>query len=379
MMLDYEILRLIWWALLGILIIGFTILDGFVLGSGMLIPFAGKTDEERRFIINAVGPVWESNQVWLIIAGGASFAAWPFVYSVSFSGLYFGFILALFAIIIRPVAYKFRSKNESQRWRNTWDWSLAIGGLVAPLIFGVAFGNLFLGLPFYFDADMRMHYEGTFFQLLTPFPLFCGIMAIAMMMMQGAAYLNIKTEGALQERLQSVGRKSSLVVAIMFTFGSLIVLYGIKGYDIISPIVTSQPSSPLLKEVVRSGTWMGNFYTYPVLFTIPLFGMLALVLAYTSFKAGSKYIPFIATSLTQASILATTGISLFPYLIPSSLNPSHSLTVWDSSSSHMTLFIMLLAVVIFLPIVAIYVSWAYKVMGGKVNAKTLKQEKTNAY
>src|ERR1700752_2900624 len=199
-MLDYETLRLIWWALLGILLIGFAIMDGFDLGAAMLLPFVGKTDDERRVVINTVGPVWEGNQVWFILGGGAIFAAWPALYAVAFSGFYLAMFLVLAALIFRPVAFKFRSKLDDPRWRATWDTVLCIAGIVPSLIFGVAFGNVLVGAPFRLDDTMRMIYEGNLLGLLNPFALLCGLVSVTMLITHGAAWLSFKTEGAVAER-----------------------------------------------------------------------------------------------------------------------------------------------------------------------------------
>lgn len=377
--LDIEILRLIWWAILGLLLIFFTVFDGFDMGAAMLIRIVGKTDEQRRIIINSVGPVWESNQVWLILGGGASFAAWPLVYSVSFSGLYFAFILALFAIIIRPVGFKFRSKVSNPTWRGIWDWSLGIGGFIAPFVFGVLFGNLLLGLPFSFDEDIRMTYHGSFFQLFTPFPLLCGLLGVMMALMQGATYLNIRTEDAVQRRINNAGLFSTLFVFILFGLGGLYIYNYVPAYEYASPVITNGPSVPTLKEIAKTGSWLSNANQYPILYTFPFACAFGLIVTFFGILAKRKYIPFLGSSLAIIGILGTVGTSMFPFLIPSSYNPSHSLTVWDASSSRLTLFIMLLSVIIFLPIILIYVSWVYKIIGGKVTEKTLDEEKLNAY
>ena len=196
-MIDYETLRIIWWALLGTLLIGFAVMDGFDLGVAMLVRVLGHDDDERRVLLETIEPVWEGNQVWFILGGGAVFAAWPLVYAAAFSGLYAAMFLLLLAFIVRPVGFGYRNKIADLRWRNAWDWVLTISGLVPALIFGVAFGNLFLGLPFRFDGDMRMSYEGGFFGLLRPFALLTGLTSIAMIVLHGAAYAAQKTDPAI--------------------------------------------------------------------------------------------------------------------------------------------------------------------------------------
>src|SRR5208283_4606085 len=192
----YATLRLIWWVLLGVLLIGFAVTDGFDMGVGALLPFVAKKDIERRVTINTVGPVWEGNQVWFILGGGAIFAAWPALYAASFSGFYLAMFLVLAALILRPVGFKYRSKIESPVWRGFWDWALFIGGVVPALVFGVAFGNLFEGVPFGFDADLRFHSTITLISLLNPFALVVGLVSLSMIVLHGAVWLNLKTEGA---------------------------------------------------------------------------------------------------------------------------------------------------------------------------------------
>lgn len=378
-MLDYEILRLIWWALLGILLIGFAILDGFDLGVAGLLPFVSKTDVERRVVLNTVGPVWEGNQVWLILGGGAIFAAWPSLYAVSFSGFYLAIFLALFAIIIRPVGFKFRSKMPSKTWRSFWDMSLFVGGIIPALIFGVAFGNLFLGVPFYFNDELRSFYTGGFFELLTPFPLLCGILAIAMMLLQGATFLALKTEKKIQQRSKTYGQLIALFTAILFALCGVYLWVGIDGYAIVSEINTAGPSNPVIKEVIRkTGAWMTWHETYPLTYGVPAFGILMALMTALLLKISYHMCAFITSSLTTFFIIATAGFSLFPFLLPSSTTPNHSLTVWDASSSQLTLFVMLIATLIFLPIVLAYTAWVYRVLRGKVTEETIKKE-TNAY
>ena len=209
-MFDYEILRLIWWALLGVLLIGFALTDGFDLGVAALLPFVARDDAERRMVINAIGPTWEGNQVWFILGGGAIFAAWPFVYAVSFSGFYLAMFLVLAALILRPVGFKYRSKKPSRAWRSRWDWALFVGGFVPALVFGVAVGNVLLGAPFRLDGDLRSFYDGTLLGLFTPFSLLTGLLSVTMLVLHGAAWLAIKVEhGPVHDRARRCGSRSS--------------------------------------------------------------------------------------------------------------------------------------------------------------------------
>lgn len=379
-MIDYEILRLIWWALLGILLIGFVVLDGFDLGIALLLPFLGKTDQDRRIMLNTVGPVWEGNQVWLILGAGASFAAWPPLYAVSFSGLYAAMFIALLALILRPVGFTFRSKMPTKAWRSFWDKALFVSALVPSFVFGIAFGNLFLGFPFHFDSELYSLYTGSFWELFTPFPILCGLMSLAMMVMQGTSFLRLKTAGAMAQDAKRVASWAILFLLFSFTLAGFLIISTIKGYTFTSPIDMRGVSNPLNKTVlVEVGAWLQNFSKAPLSIIIPILAYVFLLNAFLFNVWKKEMLTFIASSLSVITIIATGGIALFPFLMPSSTNPSHSLTVWDASGSQMTLFIMLLAVIIFLPIVLIYTAWVYRVLRGPVTEKTIEDHKTNAY
>ncbi|SIS41083.1 cytochrome d ubiquinol oxidase subunit II [Insolitispirillum peregrinum] len=377
--LDYETLRLIWWLFLGVLLIGFAIMDGFDLGVGTLLPFIGRTDSERRVMINSIGPVWEGNQVWLILGGGAIFAAFPAIYSAAFSGFYIAMFLTLVGLIMRPVGFDYRNKVSDPLWRTCWDWALFVGGFVPSLIFGVAFGNLLQGVPFRLDDTLRVYYEGSFFGLLNPLGLLCGVLSVTMLAAQGAAYLNIKTEGVLQQRARTVGRVMTLVALALFILAGLWVASGVQGYAISSPVVGDGPSNPLLKTVVReTGSWMANYGKYPWMIAVPLVGIFA-ALAAALLVSVSPGIAFIANSLFIASVVATCGVSMFPFLMPSSLDPASSLTAYDATSSAFTLFVMLIATLIFLPIILAYTSFVFRVLRGKVTAEYVARNSKSLY
>jgi len=379
-LIDYETLRVIWWLLLGVLLIGFAVMDGFDLGVGMLLPFVAKTDTERRIVINTIGPVWEGNQVWLILGGGAIFAAWPPLYAVSFSGFYLAMFAILFALILRPVGFKYRSKRESPRWRAGWDWALFIGGFVPALIFGVAVGNVLQGVPFRFADDMRIFYEGSFFGLLNPYALLCGLLSVAMLTMHGASWLMLKSDGAVAARARRFGTIAAIVVIVLFALGGVFVLAGIGGYTITSPIDWSGPSNPLLKTAVREhGAWFANYQTRSWLYIVPAMGFVGAAGAFIAMRLRLEVTTLLLSAASILGIIATVGVSMFPFILPSSLDPKSSLTVWDASSSHMTLFIMLIATVIFLPMILAYTSWVYKVLWGKVDARSINDKSGHAY
>jgi cytochrome bd ubiquinol oxidase subunit II len=378
---DYTTLRLIWWVLIGVLLIGFAVMDGFDLGVGTLLPFVAKTDIERRVAINTIGPVWEGNQVWFILGGGAIFAAWPALYALSFSGFYLAMFLVLFALILRPVGFKYRSKRESVAWRRNWDWALFVGGAVPSLIFGVAVGNTLQGVPFHFTDDLRPIYEGTLLGLLNPLALFCGLVSVSMLVMHGAAWLSFKAEGPVADRAAAIGSKAALITAVLFACGGVLIWLGaFGGYEVTSPIVWDGPSNPLGKTVVLNpAAWLKNFHTTPWLAIVPLLGIVAPLLASLGFGARRAGLTFLASKLGIACIIATVGLSMFPIILPSSTNPGNSLAVFDASSSRATLRTMLIVTAFFLPIILAYTAWVYKVLWGKVSSTTVESAGSSAY
>jgi cytochrome d ubiquinol oxidase subunit II len=379
--LDYQALRVIWWLLLGVLLIGFAVMGGFDLGTAMLLPFVAKSDAERRVTINAIGPFWEGNQVWLILGAGAVFAAWPPVYAASFSGFYIAMFLVLAALILRPVGFEFRNKVPDARWRAFWDYALFAGGLIPSVVFGVAFGNLLQGVPFRIDADLRLFYEGSgLWELLNPFGLLCGLVSAAMLLTHGAIYLTLRTDGAVRERARSFAMIGGLTTAALFAIGGLWVWRGIDGYAITSAIVTDGPSNPLLKTVVRRpGQWLANYAAHPWTTIAPALGLLAPLAAALWTKSARPGLAFVASALGIFGVIATAGISLFPFLMPSVIAPGASLTVWDASSSRMTLLVMLLATLIFLPIVLVYTAIVYRALRGVVTASLIEKNSANLY
>ncbi|MEX6508606.1 cytochrome d ubiquinol oxidase subunit II [Jiella sp. M17.18] len=378
---DYGTMRVIWWVLLGVLLIGFAVTDGFDMGVGALLPVVAKTDAERRVAINTVGPVWEGNQVWFILGGGAIFAAWPALYALSFSGFYLAMFLVLAAMILRPVAFKYRSKRTGAAWRRNWDIALVIGGAVPALIFGVAVGNTLQGVPFHFTDDLRPIYEGTLFGLLNPLALYCGLVSLAMIAMHGAAWLAFKADGAVADRAAAIGARLGVGTAVLFALGGVLVAFGLLGgYAVVGTQAMDGPSNPLLKQVIAAPeAWLANYAAHPLLMVVPLLGIAGPLLAAVGFKARKDGLTFVASALGIVGIIATVGVSMFPMILPSSTNPAQSLTVFDASSSLSTLRTMLIATVVFLPIVLAYTSWVYKVLWGKVTEEDVSSSGSAAY
>ncbi|MBB2776532.1 UNVERIFIED_ORG: cytochrome d ubiquinol oxidase subunit II [Comamonas terrigena] len=372
-LLDYDVLRVIWWLLLGLLLVGFAVTDGFDLGVGSLLPFVARDDVERRVVINTVGPVWEGNQVWLILGGGAIFAAWPHVYAMSFAGFYLAMFAILFALILRPVGFKYRSKRESKKWRSTWDWALFVGGFVPALIFGVALGNVLQGVPFRYTEDMRMVYEGSFFGLLNPFALLAGLVSVAMLVMHGGAWLALKTEGAVATRSRRYASIASVVTIMLYALAGAWLWSSIGGYQVTSALAMDGPSNPLVKTVASgvTGAWFTNYKNHPWTMLAPALGFIGALLALVGLRARWEGITVIFSGLSVAGIVLSVGASMFPFIVPSSIDLRSSLLVWDASSSHLTLFIMLVCSIIFVPLILAYTAWVYRVMWGKVRPRDI--------
>ena len=377
-MIDYETLRVIWWVLVGVLLIGFAVTDGFDLGVGALLTLVGRTDKERRVMINTIGPHWEGNQVWFVTAGGAIFAAWPLVYATAFSGLYIALAITLIALWMRPLGFDYRSKLINPTWRKSWDWALFAGGIIPALIFGVAFGNLLLGIPFHFDDMLKSTYTGSFWGLLTPFALLSGLVSVAMLLNHGATWLQLKTDGVIYQRAQSVSVYLSLSTVILFILAGIYLSLGVDGYVITSKIDTFATSNPMNKEVtVQAGAWLANYSKYPWMVLAPLAAILAgLGCSYLSIK-NKPGLAFIASSVVIAGVILTAGFSMFPFLLPSSTMPQASLTLWDATSSLLTLKIMFFVACIFVPLILAYTTYSYYVMRGRIKQSDLNQSHTS--
>ncbi|MFK8256547.1 cytochrome d ubiquinol oxidase subunit II [Erwinia sp. AnSW2-5] len=379
-MLTYELMRFIWWLLIGILCIGFAITDGFDMGVGVLSRILGRNDTERRVMINSIAPHWDGNQVWLITAGGALFAAWPTVYAAAFSGFYVAMILVLASLFFRPVGFDYRSKIEDPRWRGMWDWAIFIGSFVPPLVIGVAFGNLLQGVPFHIDTDLRLFYTGNFFQLLNPFGLLAGIVSLMMFLTQGATYLQMRTVGELHLRARVTAQITALVMMVGFVLAGVWVVYGIDGYVVTSALDHNGASNPLVKEVSRqAGAWMVNFNNAPILWAIPALGVVLPLLTILCSRLEKGAWAFIFSSLTMACVILTAGVAMFPFVMPSSTVPNVSLTMWDATSTLLTLKVMTVAAVIFVPLILAYTTWCYYKMFGRVTKEHIESNSNSLY
>ncbi len=374
-MFDYATLKVLWWILVLVLLTGFAVMDGFDMGVGALLPFVGRTDTERRVLLNSIGPHWEGNQVWFVAAGGAVFAAWPLVYATAFSGFYFAMMLVLWSLFFRPVGFAYRSKLENPVWRAAWDGGLFVGGAVPPLVFGIAFGNLFEGVSFRFDNDLHSSFSGSFQDLFTPFTLASGLISLIMIVFHGSTYLTVRMEGELKRRASRASLIFGGLLAVIFPLAGLALLRGMEGFRIVSGSDPEGLPNPLGKHVVRAeGAWLDNFHAHPALWGVPAGIYLGVALAFLAFRLGRPVVGFVGSAISSGAVILTAAISLFPFILPSRLDPSSSLTVWDSTSSRLTLLLMFWATVILLPVIVLYTGWCFRVMRGPVTEETVRKE-----
>ncbi len=329
-------LNTMWFLLIGVLIAGYAILDGFDFGVGILSLFA-KNEKERRIHFNAIGPVWDGNEVWLITGGGALFAAFPAVYATVFSGFYSALMLVLTALIFRAVSFEFRNKVDSARWRRTWDWAFGLGSFFPAFLLGVALGNILRGVPI--DADGQ--YLGTFLGLLNLYSIATGILSVVLFTMHGAIYLAVKTDGKLRDRCRRWATSLWMGVVVLYVVMTL----------------WSWIASPFLFERTFEDAM------FFVLFVL-LIG--SVVLLPITVNAGRFGRAFLLSSIFIASVFGQVALSLYPQLVPSSIDPEYSLTIYNSSSSPATLQTMLVIALIGVPIVVAYTIFIHRVFRGKV-------------
>jgi len=331
-------LNTLWFVLIGVLFTGFFVLEGFDYGVGILLPFLGRTDEERRRIVNTIGPVWDGNEVWLLTAGGAIFAAFPHWYATMFSGFYLALFLVLAALIVRGVAFEFRSKDENPGWRSTWDWMIFVGSLLPAILFGVALANLLKGVP----IDQSKSFVGGFFDLLSPYTVLAGLATCALFVTHGAIFLNLKSVDPIRARATAVIGKVGPLATI------LLLLFALGTY--------------LWTDVyARLGVNPG---------LVPLLALGALLSAGYLIHRERMGWAFVMTTLTILFTVATLFVSLFPRVMVSSLNPEWSLTIYNASSTPYTLEIMSIVAGVFVPIVLAYQAWTYWVFRHRITAET---------
>ncbi|WP_119342822.1 cytochrome d ubiquinol oxidase subunit II [Facilibium subflavum] len=377
----YSIIQLISWLAVGLIMFLTAATICFDFGAGILARFVGKNENEKRTIINIVAPTWDGNQVWLIIAGAGLFAIWPRVYAGSFSGMYLGILVVLWALFLRPVSFEYRHKIQSVKWTRFWDWMLCLGSFIPILVIGVAVGNLFLGLPFQFDPEsLRFYYgaqgvlgqEPAFFSLLgllMPFALLVGIFAVVLSVMHGASYCAMRTSGVLYHRFVKIQKISAFLFILLFAIAGIWLVF-ISGYHWqLSAGLTSYSQAifhPLKGGVVTltKGGWLTNYSIYPWMIIAPVIGFLGALMV-MKFATKHTVLAFSGSVLACLGSVFTMGFSLFPFIMPSSLSPQQSFVIWNSSSSLTSLIGILIVAIIMLPIIFIYTTFVYKKMWGR--------------
>lgn len=362
----YVALKVVWAFLLGVLLSGLGVMVGMDMGVGTLLRFVGRTDDERRAMLSAIEPHWDGNQVWFILGGGAIFAAFPTLYATSFSTFYVVMLLLLFSMIMRPLAFEYRSKVDARHWRETWDWAFLVSGAVPMFIFGAAFGNVMQGIAFHFTWDGQYYLDQSFiWYVLNPFAILCGLMSVALSLHQGSAMLLIRTEAPIAERAARIGSMGGWIAAVLFVIGGIWV-WQMNSFAFIGPVDPGMAATPLGgPAVVRQvGAWLGNFETYPGLWAIPAVGLLSMIVGPLALRGGHGVIAWWLAALAWVATIFTVGVAMFPFLMPSTTAPSQSLTVWNSTGSAYNLTWMLVFAAIFVPAIIIYTGWAFRVMTG---------------
>jgi len=370
----YLVMKVLWWLLLGVLLLGLAVMVGMDMGVGALLRVIGRTDIERRTMLNAIGPHWDGNQVWFILGGGAIFAAFPLIYATAFSGLYVVMLLLLWSMIMRPLAFEYRSKIASPAWRNIADWVFLLAGALPMIIYGAAMGNMLQGVPFHFDWDLRSYYTGSFISLFNPFAILAGLLSLMLASFMGAAMTAIKTEGMLHERAKRVGFYAAMIAVVLFAVGGVWVsqMHGFVLAQSPDPGVAQTPMSQKVDLV--SGALLANYKAMPILWLVPLVGFFGMIVGGLLLKAGRPATAWWIGTLAWVGALGAVAISLFPFLMPSSSNPDQSLTIWNSVSSEHTLLWMTGWSVVFVPLILWYTSWAFWVMRGKVDTSKIEDD-----
>ncbi|KFN20497.1 cytochrome d ubiquinol oxidase subunit II [Aeromonas bestiarum] len=379
--MDYATLKLIWWGLVLFMMVGFIVMDGFDLGIAMLLPVVSKEDEDRRLVINSVGPVWEGNQVWLIAGAGALFAAWPLVYAAAFSALYVPMIVLLLGLFLRPVGFDYRSKLADPVWRRWWDRALVAGGLVPTLVLSAAIALVMQGLPFRFDSALRLHYGA--FDFHWGWLVSVVATGVSLLLLHGASFLQAKVEGTPALRARGLAILLAPLVTLCYLLAGWHLL-DLPGYQLTGlagqPFDPNAAISPLMKGVIpQSSGWLGNYFDYPLLWLAPLVGALAPLASGIAAWLEKGRLALLASGLTCAAMLCSVAIALFPFVLPSSLDAGSSLTLWDGTSSYKTLAIMFGIVLVLMPINLGYTGWVYRVVRGKLDRARIKRDSHQLY
>lgn len=371
----YAILKILWWVLLGVLLMGLAIMVGMDMGVGALMRFVGKTDGERREALNIVGPHWDGNQVWFILGGGAIFAAFPTLYATSFSVFYIVMILLLFSMIMRPVAFEYRSKVAAHKWRESWDWVFLLSGALPMIIYGAAIGNILEGVGFHFGWDGQYYQTESFWgYLLNPFAILCGLLSLSLAIYQGGTMLMMRGTDPIYTRAKNYASVGGLAAVVLFLIGGVMVS-GMTGYVLTSGN-PNMPANPVSGQTVdlAQGAWMANYAAHPILWIVPLLALAGMLLGVLALRAKKPILGWWLGAVAWIGTISTVGVSMFPFMMPSSDNPAQSLTVWNATGSEYNLIWMTIFALIFTPIIIAYTSWCFYVMRGKVKAPSAQDD-----
>lgn len=379
MLFEFTTYQVIWWALVGAVLILYGWTSGFDLGIGSLLPFIAKNNEQRRVLINVIGPTWDGNQVWLIFGGGAIFAVWPAVYSTVFSGFYVALLLVLWTLFLRPVGFEYRAKINNAKWQSTWDWALFIGSAVPAIVIGVAFGNLMRGIPIHFDADYRSFYDGTFWQLLNPFSLLCGFVSFSMLVTHGANLLTLRTDDVIKQRCATASRYFSVIFIICFAAAGIWIASGYMGYSL--DFLPKHPQADLFKTIVHKvpAGLLANYGKHHWMLIAPVLGFIGALLSFFASFAKKAVTSFIGSMIMITGTILTFGFSMFPFVAPSITHPNQSLTLWNASTGYYSLAALLWVAIIMLPTIGFYTLWVYAKMWGIISTKTIQQHNHELY
>lgn len=365
----YMALEIVWWVLLGVLLTGIGVMVGMDMGVGTILRYVGRTDGERRVALNVIGPHWDGNQVWFVLGGGAIFAAWPLVYATAFSGFYIVMLLLLWSMIVRPLGFEYRSKMPSERWRTVWDGALFVSGFLPMLVFGAAMGNVLQGVPFHFDWLLRSYYTGSFIALFNPFAILCGLMSVSLAVYMGGSALATQAAQPVAGRARTAAMAAAIIAIALFTIGGFW-LAGLDGFQLVSGPAPGMQQTPLHQQVVQvPGALLANYAGQPLLWAFPGLAYLALALGLVLHLARRPFLAWWLGALAWIGVMGSVGASMFPFLMPSVTDPSHSLTIWNSGSSLRTLGWMLGFTLVLMPLIVWYTSWAFWMMRGEVSVQ----------
>lgn len=369
----YMLLKVVWWVLLGVLLTGIGAMVGMDMGVGTVLRYVGRTNSERRVALNVIGPHWDGNQVWFILGGGAIFAAWPLVYATAFSGFYIVMLVLLWSMIVRPLGFEYRSKLPSLAWRGIWDFMLLISGLVPMLVFGAAIGNVLQGVPFHFDWRLTSFYTGSFVALFNPFAILCGLMSVALAVYMGGTCLASGAADPIEGRARRAAITGGIAALVIFAVAGFWVST-LEGFKLVAGPDPGVAQTPLHQQVTRApGALLGNYAARPLLWALPALVYAGILLGVLAHAIRRPFVAWWMGLLAWIGVIGTVGAAMFPFIMPSISNPAHSLTVWNSGSSRVTLTWMLGFTLVFIPIVVWYTSWAFWVMRGRLDVRQIER------